>query len=299
MSRDAALSSVRHLATTAPTSVAVRAVWLVVGSSLIGVAVALLVEARLGLAPYDVMASGISQRGGLSLGQASWVIAGGLILTAALLGRGPSRWSLMYVFLNGLTIDVASGLLQHPSSLALRMAFVPAGILVMAVGVNVVLHSGTTAGPFESLVAAGEDRGVSATKVRYGLDFSVLGLGLALGGAIGPATVVYGAFMGVTMFAVGQALADHRRGRNLRAGDAARTWQTASDEQDPASLLSSTRPTELSYGPVGPRLAARLDHQVSPRPNTFRDRSLHNTAGTPFLPGRGQRTPARCARGGI
>lgn len=261
MSRDAALSSVRNLATTAPTSVAVRAAWLVIGSSLIGVAVALLVEARLGLAPYDVMASGISQRGGLSLGQASWVIAAGLILTAAMFGRGPSRWSLMYVFLNGLTIDAASGLLQHPSSLALRMAFVPAGILVMAAGVNVVLHSGTTAGPFESLVAAGEDRGVSATKVRYGLDFGVLGLGLALGGAIGPATVVYGAFMGITMFAVSQALADHRRGRNLRAGEAAGAWQPVPDEQDPASLLSCTRPADLSVSSVGPHVAAQLDRQ--------------------------------------
>jgi hypothetical protein len=167
----------------------------------------------------------------------------------------------MYVFLNGLTIDAASGLLQHPSSLALRMAFVPAGILVMAAGVNVVLHSGTTAGPFESLVAAGEDRGVSATKVRYGLDFGVLGLGLALGGAIGPATVVYGAFMGITMFAVSQALADHRRGRNLRAGDAAGAWQPVPDEQDPASLLPCTRPADLSVSSVGPHLAAQFDLQ--------------------------------------
>ena len=260
MSRDAALSSVRHLATTAPSSVAVQAAWLVVGSSLIGVAVALLVEARLGLAPYDVMASGISQRGGLTLGQASWVIASGLILTAALFGRGPSRWSLMYVFLNGLTIDAASGLLQHPSSLALRMAFVPAGILVMAAGVNVVLHSGTTAGPFESLVAAGKDRGISATKVRYGLDFGILGLGFALGGEIGPATVVYGAFMGVTMFAVSQALADHRRGRNVRARDAALRWQPIPDDQDPGSLLSCTRPADLSVSSEGPHLAPPLTH---------------------------------------
>jgi uncharacterized membrane protein YczE len=216
MSRHSALSAVRGLTTKAPPSVAVQAVSLIIGSSLIGLAVALLVEARLGLAPYDVLASGVSQRGGLSLGQASWLIAAGLTVTAILLGRRPSRWGLAYVFLNGLAIDAASEILQEPSSMVLRIAFVPAGILAMAAGINVVLHSGTTGGPFELLVAAGEDRGIGAVKVRCGLDFGVLASGVALGGSFGPATVVYGALMGLTIVSGSQALADHRRGRALR-----------------------------------------------------------------------------------
>jgi uncharacterized membrane protein YczE len=197
MSRHSALGALKSFATKPPPSVAVQAVSLIIGSSLIGIAVALLVEARLGLAPYDVLSSGISQRAGLSLGQASWLIAAGLTLAAILLGRRPSRWGIAYVFLNGLTIDAASGILQEPSSMALRIAFVLAGILTMAAGINVVLHSGTTGGPFELLAAAGEDRGVSAVKVRYGLDAGVLLSGVALGGSFGPATVAYGALMGV------------------------------------------------------------------------------------------------------
>jgi len=264
MSRHSALSTVRNLATTAPRSTAVQAVWLAIGSSLIGVAVALLVEARLGLAPYDVMASGLSRRGDLSLGQASWLIAAGLILMAVMLGRPPSRWGLAYVFLNGLAIDAASGILQHPSSIVLRIAFVPAGILVMAVGINVVLHSGTTGGPFELLVAAGEDRGVSALRVRYGLDFGVLLSGLALGGSIGPATVVYGALMGVTMFGVSQALADHRRGRTLRGQDNAHATQPALREQVSAPLHQRTQPAELSLSSASSHLAVQLDNRSDP-----------------------------------
>ncbi|WP_395153479.1 YitT family protein [Ilumatobacter sp.] len=222
MSRHSALSTVQGITTKAPPSVAVQLMSLIIGSSLIGIAVALLVEARLGLAPYDVLASGFSQRGHLSLGQASWVIAGGLTLAAILLGRRPSRWGIAYMFLNGLAIDAASGILQEPASMALRIAFVPAGILIMVAGINVVLHSGTTGGLFELLAAAGEDSGVSAVKVRYGLGAGVLVSGVALGGSFGPATVVDGAVMGLTIMTGNQALADHRRGRAVRSKDEVR-----------------------------------------------------------------------------
>jgi uncharacterized membrane protein YczE len=227
MSRHSALGALKSFAAKPPPSVAVQAVSLIIGSSLIGIAVALLVEARLGLAPYDVLSSGISQRAGLSLGQASWLIAAGLTLAAILLGRRPSRWGIAYVFLNGLTIDAASGILQEPSSMALRIAFVLAGILTMAAGINVVLHSGTTGGPFELLAAAGEDRGVSAVKVRYGLDAGVLLSGVALGGSFGPATVAYGALMGVMIMTGNQALADHRRGRAMRPKNEMRSARQA------------------------------------------------------------------------
>jgi uncharacterized membrane protein YczE len=227
MSRHSALSAVQSITTKAPPSVAVQALSLIIGSSLIGIAVALLVEAGLGLAPYDVLSSGISQRVGLSLGQASWLIAAGLTSVAIVLGRRPSRWGIAYVFLNGLAIDAASGILQEPSSMSLRMGFVLAGIVTMAAGINVVLHSGTTGGPFELLAAAGEDRGVSAVKVRYGLDAGVLLSGVALGGSFGPATVAYGALMGVTIMTGNQALVDHRRGRAMRSKDEMRSAREA------------------------------------------------------------------------
>jgi uncharacterized membrane protein YczE len=285
MSRHSALSAVRSFTTKPPPSAAVQALSLIIGSSLIGIAVSLLVAARLGLAPYDVLASGMSQRGGVSLGQASWVIAAGLTVAAILLGRRPSRWGIAYVFLNGLAIDAASGILQEPSSMVLRIAFVPAGILIMAAGITVVLHSGTTGGPFELLAAAGEDRGVSAVKVRYGLDTAVLVSGVALGGAFGPATVAYGAFMGFTIVTGNQVFADHRRGRAMRSENEAHSprhrqrsglrivesRQTSTVECDRSNspalrrpimqIVSSTRTTTQLRAAVPPRAAGFHPHQ--------------------------------------
>lgn len=217
LSRHSALSVARSLAATRPLSITGQAAALALGSGLIGVAVALLVEADFGLAPYDVLSSGISARTGLSLGQAGWVLAAVLFAVAAWLRRPPSVWGIAFVFLNGLAVDAASGILQHPSSIVVRLLFVPAGIFVMAAGVTVVVHSGTTGGPFELLMAAGHDRGRSRVAVRYFLDVGVLTLGLALGGSSGPTTVLYALFMGVSIIAMSQAVEDYREGRARRA----------------------------------------------------------------------------------
>ncbi len=219
LSRHSALSVARTLSTSRPPSVAVQAGALALGSGLIGVAVALLVEARLGLPPYDVLASGVSEGIGISLGQAGWALAAMLFAVATAFGRPPSVWGITFVFLNGLAIDAASGILQQPGSLIIRLLFVSAGIFVMALGINVVIHSGTTGGPFELLMAAGEDRGVSRLKVRYTLDIGVLVLGILFGGAYGPATLFYGAFMGLTILVVHQALQDYRDGRTIRRSE--------------------------------------------------------------------------------
>jgi len=210
MSRHSALNVARALSTTRPASVGRQALDLSIGSGLIGVAVAFLVEARLGLAPYDVLASALSTRLSLSLGQAGWAMAAVFFLVATLLGRPPSFWAVAFVALNGAAVDAASGILAQPSTVALRLVFVVAGIVVMAVGINVVVHSTATGGPFELLMAAGEDRGVSPVLVRCSLDLGVLVGGVVLGGAFGPATVVYALVMGVVIVTLSEVIERHR-----------------------------------------------------------------------------------------
>lgn len=217
LSRHSALSAAQSLATTRPVSISKQIAALVAGSTLIGIAVALLVEARLGLAPYDVLSSGISERSGLTLGQAGWALAAVFFVVAAILGRPPTAWGVAFVLLNGAAIDAASEILQHPSSMIVRSVFVPVAVVVMAGGISLVIHSGTTGGPFELLMAAGHDRGISRLGVRLTLDVGVFVLGLALGGSFGPATVFYGLFMGATIMWMSQALEDWQIGRSHRA----------------------------------------------------------------------------------
>lgn len=209
--RETVLASVAPVRTIAATLVS-----LVTGCLLIGVAVALLVESRLGLAPYDVFSAGLGQTLGLSLGQAGWLVAGALFSVATVLGHRPNLWSVGYVVGNGLAIDAVTGMIATPASLSARLAFLLVGIVVMAAGINAVVHAGVTGGPFELLMAAGSDRGVSPTVVRYGLDLTVLLLGIGIGGPLGVGTVIYAASMAPVLRFVRQALLDHRAGRQAR-----------------------------------------------------------------------------------
>lgn len=186
------------------------------GAALIGIAVALLVQADLGLPPYDVMLSALSSRIGISLGQAGWLMSSVLFALAALLRHRPSLWGIAYIFAIGVAIDSAGGLLTQPETLAGRWLFVLAAVVILAAGVNLVVYSGTTGGPFELLMLAGEDNGVNRIVVRYGLDLGVFAVGVILGGSFGPATVVFVLAFGLALKVIGQALEDHGGGRRQR-----------------------------------------------------------------------------------
>ncbi len=204
-------------ATTAPASTAGAIVGsLVIGCSMIGFAVALLVESHLGLAPYDVFSAGVGEATGITLGQAGWAISAVLFLVASILGHRPGPWSVAYVIGNGIAIDAMTGLLATPESLVARIAFLGVGIVAMASGINFVVHAGVTGGPFELLMAAGSDRGINPTTTRYSLDFGVLGLGIAIGGPIGLGTVLYAGSMAMVLGRIRQALLDHEAGKLAR-----------------------------------------------------------------------------------
>lgn len=193
-----------------------QAVSLLLGSSLIGVGVNLLIKADLGLSPYDVLVSGLGRFLPLSFGQIVWLVSAVLFGIAALLGQRPSRWGIGYVLANGVAIDLASGLINAPNTLVGRVVFVVAAVGILASGISLVVHSGTTGGAFELLMRAGELRGLTRSHVRTGLEIGVLVLGLVLGGRAGFATVLIAVSMGPLLNVTSQALADHADGRRSR-----------------------------------------------------------------------------------
>lgn len=216
ISRHTAVPALRRVSNSSAGSFSRQLLSLMTGAVLIGVAVTLLVNADLGLPPYDVMTSAMSQRLGLSLGQSGWLLAGVLFAVATVFGHRPSPWGIAYVLAIGVAIDAASGLLVPPDTLAGRWCFVAASIVLLATGVSLVVYSGTTGGPFELLMLAGEDRNIDRTRVRYGLDLGVLASGIMLGGSFGPATIAYALTFGLVLRVIGQILVDHGDGRRAR-----------------------------------------------------------------------------------
>lgn len=169
------------------------------GALCIGVAVNLMVGADLGLAPYDVLSAAVADHAGMTLGQAGMAVAALLFLASSVLGHRPGPWAVGYIVANAVAIDLVAPLVPEPATGWARALCLAAAIPLMAAGVNLVLSGGTTGGAFELLMAAGAERGVSPTLVRYGLDAGSFALGVALGGPVGVATVVYGASFGLAL----------------------------------------------------------------------------------------------------
>lgn len=124
MTRHGMLAATRHAAPNRAVGLAQRTIALVVGSGSIGAGVALFSHARLGLPPYDVFLSMLSRFTGLSHGQTAWSASVVMLALAALLGRRPQAWGIVFIVLVGLSIDGVADLLADPTSILGRIVFV-------------------------------------------------------------------------------------------------------------------------------------------------------------------------------
>lgn len=210
------MATAKHFRRSPLPSRAVRFAWVVPSTALIGLGVGLLLNADLGVPPYDVLLSAVDQRTVLSHGQASWVVSGGLVLLAMVFGARPKVVGVAYVVLAGVAVDAANSILVTPDELGVRIAMAAGGVVILTTGIGVIVHTSATGGAFELIIEAFVKRGANRTILRTGLEISALVTGIVLGGAFGVMTVVMALTLGPLIAIVLQAFADHQAGREAR-----------------------------------------------------------------------------------
>jgi uncharacterized membrane protein YczE len=175
---------------------AARLVRLYVGLVGYGVSLAMMVRARLGLGPWDVLHQGIARHLGVQLG---WVTIGvsGLVLLAWIpLRQRPGLGTVSNAVIVGLVVNAALDLLPAPGPLAWRIAWLAAGIGLNGLATACYIGAGLGPGPRDGLMTGIAARGHSLRVVRTAIELSVLVLGWALGGTIGVGTVAYALAIG-------------------------------------------------------------------------------------------------------
>ena len=93
-----------------------RLVQLLIGLTAYGVSVALLIEAHLGLDPWDVFHQGLSRRTGISIGLMSVLVSGVVLVLWIPLRQRPGVGTVCNAILVGLVIDAALWLLPTAGS---------------------------------------------------------------------------------------------------------------------------------------------------------------------------------------
>lgn len=157
----------------------------------VGLGVSLMVEGDLGVAPNDVLNTGLADTLGIGVGVAAWLTGVVAMALSWSMGRRPLVATVIGSVVVGLSITGALAVLPTPDHIASRIAFVALGLAVVWAGITGVVSADVGAGPLELVMLALMDRGISIRIARWGIELTLLLLGLALGGAAGVGTAVF------------------------------------------------------------------------------------------------------------
>lgn len=173
-----------------------RMIQLLVGLLVYGISSALLIEAVLGIDPWDVLHQGISNKTGISIGVVTIAVGALVLLGWIPLKQRPGLGTIANAVVIGLAMDAALNLLPRPDDLWVRVIFLALGILFNGIATGLYIGAGMGPGPRDGLMTGIAARGHSIRVVRTGLEVTVLLLGWALGGNVGVGTVAYALLIG-------------------------------------------------------------------------------------------------------
>lgn len=174
-----------------------RLVQLTLGLVLYGVSLALMLRSGLGVAPWDVLHSGLIRYVPLTLGQAVIVMSFVVLLLWWPLREKPGLGTIANAVLVGLAADLTLWLLAPADEVWLRVVLVVSGVVLNGVATGMYIGSQLGRGPRDGLMTGLSRRtGGSLRLVRTGLEVVVVAIGWLLGGAVGVGTVLYALAIG-------------------------------------------------------------------------------------------------------
>jgi uncharacterized membrane protein YczE len=174
-----------------------RLVQLLVGLTLYGVSMAMMIRGALGLDPWDVFHAGIASHVPLSFGEVTILVGALVLLLWIPLRQWPGLGTIANVVVIGLAADAGLALITTPEALWARAALLASGIVLNGVAGGLYIGSQLGPGPRDGLMTGFARRtGLSIRLVRTTIEVVVLGVGWLLGGPVGVGTVLYAVTIG-------------------------------------------------------------------------------------------------------
>jgi uncharacterized membrane protein YczE len=164
---------------------------LLVGIPVLGVGIAMTLQARLGVSPYDVLHQGIAAKTGRSVGTVVIVVGLVILVFWIPLRQRPGLGTVLNTLTVGLVIDLALHVVPEPELLAARIPLLVVGILVTGLGMGLYIGAGLGPGPRDGLMTGLAAKGFPLWAVRTVLELLALAAGWVLGGNVGIGTVAF------------------------------------------------------------------------------------------------------------
>jgi uncharacterized membrane protein YczE len=167
------------------------------GLLLYGFSIALMVRSDLGLAPWDVLHSGLTKHVPIDIGQALVIVSFVVMLAWIPLREIPGIGTISNAIVIGLSTDAFLAVLPGLHAMVPRAVFLLAGIVLQGLATAAYIGAQFGRGPRDGLMTGLARRsGRSLRLVRTLMELSVVAVGLVLGGVAGLGTILYAVSIG-------------------------------------------------------------------------------------------------------
>lgn len=174
-----------------------RLVQLVVGLVFYGIAIAMMIRAGIGVAPWDVLSQGLDIQTGLGFGLLTIIIGAVVLLLWIPIRQKPGIGTVLNVLLIGPAADLGLAVIPPQTELGLQLVVFAGGLALLAVATGLYIGARMGPGPRDGLMTGIHARfGVRIWIVRTAIEVVVLSTGWILGGNVGLGTVAFALLIG-------------------------------------------------------------------------------------------------------
>ncbi|MFG2678609.1 YitT family protein [Streptomyces sp. NPDC048392] len=167
------------------------------GLVLYGASSALLVRSGLGLEPWNVLHQGLAEHTGLSMGVVLTILGAAVLLLWIPLRQRPGLGTVSNVLVIGAAMDATLTVAPDAHGWTPRIAMTAAGIVLNGAATGLYIAARFGPGPRDGLMTGLNQRtGLSVRLVRTAVEITVVVTGFALGGTVGPGTLLYAVSIG-------------------------------------------------------------------------------------------------------
>ena len=174
--------------------------FLVSGLALFGLGEALLIAAGTGVSPWTVLAQGVSNLGGWSIGLSTFIISIAVLIIWWPLKQMPGIGTILNAIIIALILEFVLPYIPTPDTYVLRVLQAILGVLVTGIGGGIYLISNLGPGPRDGLMTGLQQlTNFPIAWVRSGIELTAVIVGWTLGGAVGLGTLLFAFLIGPSL----------------------------------------------------------------------------------------------------
>ncbi|GAA1219446.1 hypothetical protein [Rhodoglobus aureus] len=174
-----------------------RVAQLAFGLFFYGFAIALMIRAEIGVAPWDVLGQGVSLTTGLPFGLVTNIVGLIVLLLWIPIRQKPGIGTVFNVALVGPSAQLGLWMLPEIEGLFVRILLFVAGLVLLGIATGLYLGARFGPGPRDGLMTGIHRKfGGKIWIVRSGIEIVVLTIGAILGGNLGWGTLAFALLIG-------------------------------------------------------------------------------------------------------